>query len=104
MITSGFYRLSWVLTLSDELVCQSLDLLVLECYLPLIGDEQDPVIRYGFFTINCPDAQVVRLQADVGTAYGGSVVRCTPVNIPDPDFPDVVAVIVQVLLQEFMAG
>ena len=82
----------------------SLDLPVLECYLPIIGDKQDTVIRYGFFTIHCPDAQVVRLQAEVVTVYRGSVVRCTAVNIPDPDFSDVVAVIVPVLLQEFMAG
>ena len=90
--------------LFDKLECQSLDLPVLECYLPLIRDEQDPVIRYGFFAICCPDAHVVRLQADVGAADAGPVVRSTPVTIPDPDVPDIVTVIVPVLLQECMAG
>jgi len=97
-------RLSHVLALFHELVCQALDLLVLECYPPLIGDEQDQVIRYGFLSIDCPDAQVVRLQADVGAAYAGPVVGCATINIPDLDFPDVISVIVPVLLQEFMAG
>jgi hypothetical protein len=90
--------------LFDELECQSLDLPVLECYLPLIRDKQDPVIRYGFLAIGCPDAHVVRLQADVGSAHAGPVVRSTPVAIPDPDVPDIVTVIVPVLLQECMAG
>jgi hypothetical protein len=104
ILSFTFERLSRVLTLLYELVCQSPNLLVLEFNPPVIGDEQDPVIRYGFLTIDCPDAHAVWLQADVGTAYGGSVVRCTPVNIPDLDFPDVVAVIVPVLLKKFMAG
>ena len=93
-----------MLALFYELVCQSLDLLVLEFDLPIIGDEQNPVIWYGFYAIDCPDAHVVRLQTDVGAAHVGPVVRCAPVNIPDLDFPDVIAVIVPVLLQEFMAG
>lgn len=90
--------------LFHEQVCQSLDLPVLEGYLAHIGNEQDPVVRYGFFTLGCPDVHVVRLQADIGATHVGSVIGCTPVNIPDPDVPDVVAIIVPVLLQEFVAG
>jgi len=90
--------------LFHELVCLSLDLPVLEFYLPLIGDEQDPVIRYRFLAIGCPDIHGVRLQADVGAAHAGPVVGCTAVTIPDADVPGVVAVIVPELLQEFMAG
>ena len=97
-------RLYPVLILFYELVCQSPDLPVLESYLSVIGDEQDPVIRYGFLTPGCPDAQVVGLKADVGTARPGMVVWCTAITIPQPDFPDVVTVIVPVLLQECMAG
>ena len=93
-----------VLTLFYELVCPSLDLPVLEGCLTVIGDEQDPVIRHGFLTIRCPDSQVIRLQAYFGAAHPGPVVVCTPVSIPDQDFADIVAVIVPVLLQEFMAG
>jgi hypothetical protein len=58
-----------VLALFSELVCQSSYLPVLKGYLPVIRYEQDPVIRNGFLTISCPDTQVVRLKADVGTAY-----------------------------------
>jgi len=93
-----------VLTLFDELVCLPLDLPVLEGCLPVIGDKQDPVIGYGFLTILCPDSQGIRLQAYFGAAHPGPVVVCTPVSIPDQDFADIVAVIVPVLLQEFMAG
>ena len=90
--------------LFDDLVCPPLDLPVLESYLPVIGDEQDPVIRHRFLTLRCPDIQVVRLKADIGAAHPGPVVVCTPVSIPDQDFAGVVMVIVPVLLQEFMAG
>ena len=93
-----------MLTLLDELVCQSPYLPVLECYLPVIGDEQYPVIRNGFLTIRCPDIQVVRFQADIGTAHDRPVFFCALVTVPDPDFANIVAVIVPVLLQEGMAG
>jgi len=62
-------RLCPVLTLFYELVCQSPYLPVLEGYLPIIRDEEYPVIRNGFLTIRCPDTQVVGFKADVGTAY-----------------------------------
>jgi len=94
-------QLSRGVVLVHELVCQSPDLLVLEFYLPLIGDEQDPVIRYGFIAIDCPNAHEVWLQADVSATYAGPVIGSAPVNIPDLNVPDVVAVIVPVLLQEF---
>ena len=97
-------RLCPVQALFKELVCQSPDLPVLEGYLAVIRDEQDPVIRYGFLTISCPDTQAVRLKADIGTAYGRPVVFCALVTIPDLDFANVEAVIVPVLLQEGMAG
>ena len=96
-------RLCPVLTLFYELVCQSLYLPVLEGYLPVIRDEQDPVIGDGFLTIRCPDTQVVRLKADVGTAHSRPVVFCALVTIPHPDFFAIIAVIVPVLLQECMA-
>lgn len=97
-------RLFRGVALFHELVCQSLDLLVLECYLSLIRDEQDPVIRYGFFAIGCPDVHVVWRETDVRTGDTGPVIGSAPVNIPDLDVFYVVAVIVPVLLQEFMAG
>jgi hypothetical protein len=97
-------RLCPVLALIDELVCQPPYLPVLECYLPVIRDEQDPVIRNGFFTIWCPDTQVVGFKADAGPAHGRPVVFCALVTIPDLDFANIVAVIVPVLLQEGMAG
>jgi hypothetical protein len=62
------------------------------------------VIRHGFLTIRCPDSKVIRLQPYFGAAHPGPVVVCTPVSIPDQDFGTIVAVIVPVLLQEFMAG
>ena len=93
-----------VLTLVNELVCQSPDLQILKCYLPVAGDEQDPVIGNGFLTLGCPDAQVVRFKADIGTAHDRPVVFCALVTVPDPDFANVVTVIVPVLLQESMAG
>jgi len=97
-------RLYPVLTLFDELVCQSPYLKVLECNLPIVGDEQDPVIGNGFLTFGCLDAQVVRFKADIGTAHDRPVVFCALVTVPDPDFANVVTVIVPVLLQEGMAG
>jgi len=90
--------------LFPDLVCQSPNLPVLKCYLPVVGDEQDPVIRHGLFTFGCADADIVGFQADVGTAYAGAIAGSAPVRIPDPDFTRIVAVIVPVLLQEFMAG
>jgi hypothetical protein len=97
-------RLQPVLALFYDPVCQSPDLQVLKCYLPVVGDEQDPVIGNGFLTIGCPDAQVVRFKADVGTTYSRPVVVRALVTVPDPDFADVVPVIMPVLLQESMAG
>jgi|GEM_PF-4718785 len=70
----------------------------------LIGDEQDPVIRYRFFTIGCPDVHGIWLQADAGASHAGPVAGSATVDIPDLDFADVVAVVVPVLLQEFVAG
>ena len=93
-----------VLALVDELVCQSPNLPVLECYLPIIGDEQDTVIGNGFLTIWCPDTQVTGFKADAGTAHSRPVVFCALVTIPDLDFANIVAVIVPGLLQEGMAG
>jgi hypothetical protein len=81
-----------------------MDLQVLEYDIPLIGDEQDPVIRYRFFAIDCPDVHVIWLQADVRASSAGAVAGSAPVNKPDLDFADLIAVIVPVLLQEFMAG
>ncbi len=94
MLSVAGDRLCPVLILFSELVCQSPDLPVLESYLSVIGDKQDTVIRYGFFTIGCPNAQVVGLKADVGTARPGMVVWCTAIDIPHPNFANVVAVIV----------
>jgi hypothetical protein len=85
-------------------VCQSADLQVLEGYLPIIRDEQDPVIGNGFFTPGCPYVQVIRFKTDVRTTYTRPVVVCTLVTVPDPDFADVVPVIMPVLLQEYVAG
>lgn len=62
------------------------------------------MIRNGFFTLGCPDVQVVRFKTDVGTTYTRPVVVCTLVTVPDPDFADVVPVIMPVLLQERVAG
>jgi hypothetical protein len=90
--------------LVPDLVCQSPDLPVLKGNLPVVSDEQDAVIGYGFFSFGCADADVVWLQADVGTVYAGAVTGSTPIGIPDPHFTGVIAVIVPVLLEEFMAG
>ena len=62
------------------------------------------MIRNGFLTTRCPDTQVVGFKADIGTAHDTLVVFCALVTVPDPDFANVVAVIVPVLLQEGMAG
>jgi len=78
-----------------------MDLQVLKYDIPLIGDEQDPVIRYRFFTIGCPDVHGIWFQADAGASHAGPVAGSAPVDIPDLDFADVIAVIVPVLLQEF---
>ena len=90
--------------LFKELVCQSPDLPVLKGYLAVIRDEQDPVIGYGFLTLMCPDTQVIRLKADIGTTNGRPVVVGALVTVPDLDFATIAAVIVPVLLQEGMAG
>ena len=92
------------MALFHEMVCLTLDLTVLEPDFPPIGDEQDPVIRYRFLTIGRPDAHVVRFKADVRTAHARPVVGCATVGIPDADFSGIIAVIVPVLLQEFVAG
>ena len=84
--------------------CQSPDLPVLECYHPLIGYEQDPVIGYRFLSICRQDGHVVRFKADVGAAGAGPVTGRSPVHVPDPDVSDIATVIVPVLLQECMAG
>ncbi len=81
-----------------------MDLTVLELDPVIIRDQQDPVIWYGFLAIDYPDAHVVRLKDDVRAAHARPVVECAAVDIPDPDLRDVVAVIVPVLLQEFVAG
>jgi hypothetical protein len=96
--------ISTSLTLFPDLVSKSPDLPVLKGYFPVIGDEQDAVIGYGFFTIGCAYADVVGLQNDVGAAYAGPVAGCAPVSIPYPHVTGIVAVIVPVLLQEFVAG
>jgi len=62
------------------------------------------VIRNGSLTIRCPDTQVVRFKADVGTAYSRPVVVGALVTVPDLDFANIVAIIVPVLLQECVAG
>jgi len=92
-----------VLTLFYKLVCQSPDLQVLEGYLPIVRDEQDPVIGNGFFTPGSPDVQVIRFRTDVRTTYTRPVVVCTLVTVPDPDFADSVPVIMPVLLEECVA-
>jgi hypothetical protein len=96
--------ISTSLTLFPYQVSKSRNLPVLKCYLPVVGDEQDAVVGYGFFTFGCADADVVGFKADVRTAYAGPVTGSTPVGIPDPHFTGIIAVIVPVLLQEFMAG
>src|SRR5512136_1628505 len=63
--------------LVPDLVSQSCNLPVLKGYFPVVGDEQDAVIGYGFFTIGCADADVVRLQADIGAIYAGAVTGST---------------------------
>lgn len=87
-----------------KLGCQSLDLPVLECYLPPIGYEQDTVIGNRFLPFCCPDGHIVRLKADVGAAGAGPVLGCSPVHVPDTDVSGIVTVIVPVLLKECMAG
>ncbi len=47
--------------------CKAPDLLVLEYDCPVIRDEQDPVVRHGFFSPRGPDVQVIRFEADIGT-------------------------------------
>jgi hypothetical protein len=96
--------ISTSLKLFPDLVCQSPDLPVLKGYLPIIGDEQDTVIRYGFFAFGCVDTDVVWLKADIGAADARPVIGSTPIGIPYPHFSGIVAVIVPVLLEEFMAG
>jgi hypothetical protein len=50
----------------DE-VCESPDLSVLEYHGSVVRDDQDPVVRYRFFTSGCPNDQIVGFQADIGT-------------------------------------
>jgi hypothetical protein len=87
-----------------KLVCPSLDLPVLECYLPLTGYEQDTVIGHRFLPFCRPDGHEVRFKADVRAAGARPVTGCSPVHVPDPDVSGIVTVIVPVLLQECMAG
>jgi hypothetical protein len=85
-------------------VRKSLYLLVLEYHDPVVGDEQDPVIRDGFFTGGCLDAQVIGFQAYCGAWCHRPVIGCAAVGIPYPDMPDIIAAIVPVLLEEPVAG
>jgi len=78
-------RLYPVLTLLDELDASPVSS-GSRMLSPVIGGEQYPVIRNGFLTIRCPDIQVVRFQADIGTAHDRPVVFCALVTVPDPDF------------------
>jgi hypothetical protein len=85
-------------------VGQPPDLPVLEDNDPVIDDEQDPVIGYGFLPIAGPDRHIIRFQADLAAARTGPVIGYSPVDIPHLYFCRVIAVVVPVLLQEFMAG
>lgn len=87
-----------------DLVCQLPHFPVLESYLPVIRDKEDPVIGYWFLPIGCPDAHVIRLQDDVRADHAGAVIRRALITIPDLDFAGIKTVIVPVLLQEFVAG
>ncbi len=64
------------------MVCLPLDLPVLKPDSALIGDEQDPVIRYRFLTIGRPDAHVVRFKADVRTAHARRRSLSSPTTFP----------------------
>jgi len=93
-----------IAALIHDLLCQTAHLPVLEGFLPVIGDKEDPVIRYRFLTVGCPDVHVIWLEDDVRADHPRAIVLCALITIPDLDFAGIKAVIVPVLLQEFVAG
>jgi hypothetical protein len=101
-------RLSFLINRIPGIPCNGIhkppDFPVLEYHDTGVRDDQDPVVRHRFLPNGSTDNEVVRVQIDVTTFRCGPVIRRTAICVPDTDLPVIIAVIMPVLLEEFVAG